>query len=183
METPSSNVRTCVITLEGGRSYKIGLLRGWQFYRELKNGKRVGPYRQPLIIQGNGTLYAERIAWHHVLLKPGVKLVTSGEYRGFTFSRWNKDTHRHEDAEYPPRPPHDANLANAEQTVYAAYIVEPGAKLVFSDNTDYPESLIERRQCSLSTDSTTPLRLLCASPSRPAPPETAPFPARRTWPP
>lgn len=145
METPSSNVRTCVITLEGGRSYKIGLLSGWQFYRELKNGKRGGPYRQPLIIQGNGTLYAERIAWHHVLLKPGVKLVTSGEYRGFTFSRWNKDTHRHEDAEYPPRPPHDANLADAEQTVYAAYIVEPGAKLVFSDNTDYPESLIERR--------------------------------------
>ena len=145
MGTPSSNVRTCVITLEGGRSYKIGLLSGWQFYRELKNGKRGGPYRQPLIIQGNGTLYAERIAWHHVLLKPGVKLVTSGEYRGFTFSRWNKDTHRHEDAEYPPRPPHDANLADAEQTVYAAYIVEPGAKLVFSDKTDYPESLIERR--------------------------------------
>ena len=45
METPSSNVRTCVITLEGGRSYKIGLLSGWQFYRELKNGKRGGPYR------------------------------------------------------------------------------------------------------------------------------------------
>ena len=145
METPSSNVRTRIITLEGGRSYKIGLLRGWQFYRDLKNGKRGGPYRQPLIIQGNGTLYAGRIAWHHVLLKPGVKLVTSGEYRGFTFSRWNKDTHRHEDAEYPPRPPHDANLTNAEQTVYAAYIVEPGAKLVFTDNPDYPESLIDRR--------------------------------------
>ncbi len=51
----------------------------------------------------------------------------------------------HDDAEYPPRPPHDANLTNAEQTVYAAYIVEPGAKLVFTDNPDYPESLIERR--------------------------------------
>lgn len=145
METPSSNVRTRIITLEGGRSYKIGLLSGWKFYWELENGKRGGPYRQPLIIQGNGTLYAERIAWHHVLLKPGVKLVTSGEYHGFTFSRWNKDTHRDEYAEYPPRPPHDANLTNAEQTVYAAYIVEPGAKLVFTDNTDYPESLIERR--------------------------------------
>lgn len=145
METPSSNVRANIITLEGGRSYKIGLLSGWQFYQELKNGKRGGPYRQPLIIQGNGTLYAERIAWHHVLLKPGVKLVTSGEYHGFIFSRWNKDTHRHEDAEYPPRPPHDANLTNAEQTVYAAYIVEPGAKLVFTDNPNYPESLIERR--------------------------------------
>lgn len=145
METPSSNVRANIITLEGGRSYKIGLLSGSQFYRELKNGKRGGPYRQPLIIQGNGTLYAERIVWHHVLLKPGVKLVTSGEYRGFTFSRWNKDTHRDEYAEYPPRPPHDANLTNAEQTVYAAYIVEPGAKLVFTDNTDYPESLIKRR--------------------------------------
>lgn len=145
METPSSNVRTCIITLEGGRSYKIGLLSGSKFYRDLKNGKLGGPYRQPLIIQGNGTLYAERIAWHHVLLKPGVKLVTSGEYHGFIFSRWNKDTHRHEDAEYPPRPPHDANLTNAEQTVYAAYIVEPGAKLVFTDNPDYPESLIDRR--------------------------------------
>lgn len=145
METPSSNVRTRIITLEGGRSYKIGLLSGWEFYRELKNGKRGGPYRQPLIIQGNGTLYAERITCHHVLLKPGVKLVTSGEYHGCTFSRWNKDTHRHERSEYPPRPPHDANLTNAEQTVYAAYIVEPGAKLVFTDNTDYPESLIERR--------------------------------------
>ena len=145
IETPSSNVRTCIITLEGGRSYKIGLLRGWQFYRELENGKQGGPYRQPLIIQGNGTLYAERIAWHHVLLKPGVKLVTSGEYRGFTFSRWNKDKHRNEDVEYPSRPPQNATLTNAEQTVYASYIVEPGAKLVFTDNPNYPESLIERR--------------------------------------
>lgn len=144
METPSSNVRANIITLKGGRSYKIGLLRGWQFYRDLKNGKPGGPYRQPLIIQGNGTLYAERIAWHHVLLKPGVKLVTSGEYHGFTFSRWNKDKHRNEDVEYPSRPPQNATLTNAEQTVYASYIVEPGAKLVFTDNPDYPDSLIER---------------------------------------
>lgn len=138
------NTRTKIITLEGGRTYKTGLLRGWQFYRDLKNGKRGGPYREPLIIQGNGTLYADRIAWHHVQLKPGVKLVTSGEYHGFVFSRWNKDKHRNEDVEYPSRPPQNATLTNAEQTVYATYIVEPGAKLVFTDNPDYPDSLIER---------------------------------------
>lgn len=138
------NTRTKIITLEGGRTYKIGLLRGWQFYRDLKNGKLGGPYREPLIIQGNGTLYADRIAWHHVQLKPGVKLVTSGEYHGFVFSRWNKDKHRNEDVEYPSRPPQNATLTNAEQTVYATYIVEPGAKLVFTDNPNYPESLIER---------------------------------------
>ena len=140
------NTRTQIITLEGGHSYKIGLLRGWQFYRDLKNGKLDGPYREPLIIQGNGTLYADRIAWLHVQLKSGVKLVTSGEYHGFVFSRWNKDKHKDEDVEYPSRPPQNATLTNAEQTVYAAYIVEPGAELVFTDNPSYPESLIDRRQ-------------------------------------
>ena len=139
------NTRTKIITLEGGRTYKIGLLSGWQFYRDLKNGKLDGPYREPLIIQGNGTLYADRIAWHHVQLKSGVNLVTSGEYHGFVSSRWNKDKHKNEDVEYPSRPPQNATLTNAEQTVYAAYIVEPGAKLVFTDNPDYPESLIDRR--------------------------------------
>ena len=133
------------ITLEGGRTYTIGLLSGWQFYRSQKNGKQTGPYREPLVIQGKGTLYADRIAWHQVLLKPGVKLVTSGENHGFVFSRWNEDRHRNEDVEYPTRPPQDANLTNATQTVYAAYIVEKGAKLVFTDNPNYPETLIERR--------------------------------------
>lgn len=94
-----------------------------------------------LIIEGKGTLYADSIAWHHVVLKSGVKLVTSGEYNGFT----HYDASLRQDVEYPVRPSKDANVTNRNDVVYAAYIVEPGAKLVFTDNQNYPESLIERR--------------------------------------
>ena len=43
----------------------------------------------------------------------------------------------------PQFPPKEANTTNMLK--YASYIVEKGAKLVFTDNPDYPESLIERR--------------------------------------
>ena len=83
-------------------------------------------WRGRVTICGNGTLYWPVIRQTQVHLKPGVKLVTSGRYPRAT----------------PPFPPKEATATNMLN--YAAYIVEPGAKLVFTDNPDYPDSLIER---------------------------------------
>jgi hypothetical protein len=41
-------------------------------------------------------------------------------------------------------PPACASFTNA--VGYAAYVVEPGAKLVFTENADYPRALIEMRK-------------------------------------
>lgn len=126
----------CVITLEGGRDYTLAhgqYLKGRKSYLERIDGARgttnLIEQGMPIVIQGSGTLHAPEILWAQVRLKPGVTLVTSGEFSGIE--------------PLPRRPPADANLTNL--TIYSSYIVEKGAKLVFTDNKEYPPSLVERR--------------------------------------
>ena len=115
----------------------------------VKTGHQV---REPVIIQGSGTLRAKKISFAEVHLMPGVELLTSGEYHDFgrpvIKTSIGKNGCPRETIEvelYDARPNRNVNTTNENDLVYAAYIVEPGAKLVFTDNPDYPESLIERR--------------------------------------
>ena len=116
------------INLKDGLSYKIdskSVLYPETLYCGPERG--VVEVRSRMKIRGKGTLYWPEISNAQIHLMPGVKLVTSGRYQR---SR-------------QPLPPKDANVTNG--IYYASYIVEPGAELVFTDNPDYPESLIERR--------------------------------------
>ena len=83
-------------------------------------------------IKGRGTLKCPVIAAAEVHLASGVTLVTSGRYTP------DGDLIKSE------TPPPDASFTNA--IGYAAYVVEPGAKLVFTDNANYPDTLIEMRK-------------------------------------
>ena len=121
-----------VITLENGQSYSLDrqLTTDESYYLgpgKTKSEPNMVHWRGRVSIRGNGTLYWPVIRQTQVHLKPGVKLVTSGRYPRAT----------------PPFPPKEATATNMLN--YASYIVEPGAKLVFTDNPDYPESLIDRR--------------------------------------
>ena len=86
--------------------------------------------RRPIRIQGEGTLKCPDITFCEVHLGPGVKFITSGRFKpdGCNF----KDS----------VPPPDANWDN--HIGYPAYVVEPGAKLIFTENDAYPSSLIRR---------------------------------------
>lgn len=121
-----------VITLKDGLSYSLNrqLTLDESYYLGLGENKsepNMVHWRGRVTIRGNGTLYWPVIRQTQVHLKPGVKLVTSGCYPRAT----------------PPLPPKEATATN--MLTYASYIVEPGAKLVFTDNPNYPESLIDRR--------------------------------------
>lgn len=121
-----------VITLGNGQSYSLDrqLTTDESYYLgpgKTKSEPNMVHWRGRVTIRGNGTLYWPVIRQTQVHLKPGVKLVTSGRYPRAT----------------PPFPPKEATATNMLN--YASYIVEPGAKLVFTDNPDYPESLIDRR--------------------------------------
>lgn len=126
----------CVITLEGGHDYSLANgqhLHGGKSYLEIIEGAsgttNLIEQGMPMVIQGSGTLHAPEILWAQVRLKPGVTLVTSGEFSGIE--------------PLPRRPPADASLTNL--TIYSSYIVEKGAELIFTDNKEYPTSLIDRR--------------------------------------
>lgn len=121
-----------VITLKDGKSYSLDrqLTTDESYYLGPGNTKsepNMVHWRGRVTIRGNGTLYWPEIRFAQVVLEPGVKLVTSGRYPRAT----------------PQLPPIEANVTNMLK--YASYIVEPGAKLVFTDNPHYPESLIERK--------------------------------------
>lgn len=88
--------------------------------------------RRSVSIKGRGTLKCPVIAAAEVHLASGVTLVTSGRYTP------DGDLIKSE------TPPPDASFTNA--IGYAAYVVEPGAKLVFTDNANYPDTLIEMRK-------------------------------------
>lgn len=120
-----------VITLKDGQSYSLDRQLTFEQSYYLGPGKTKSEpnmvhWRGRVTIRGNGTLYWPEIRFAQVVLEPGVKLVTSGRYPRAT----------------PQLPPFEANVTNMLK--YASYIVEPGAKLVFTDNPDYPDSLIER---------------------------------------
>ncbi len=121
-----------VITLKDGQSYSLDrqLTLEESYYLgpgKTKSEPNMVLWRGRVTIRGNGTLYWPEIRFAQVVLEPGVKLVTSGRYPCAT----------------PQLPPFEANVTNMLK--YASYIVEPGAKLVFTDNPHYPESLIERK--------------------------------------
>ena len=86
--------------------------------------------RRPIRIQGEGTLKCPDVTFCEVHLGPGVKFITSGRFKpdGCNF----KDS----------VPPPDANWDN--HIGYPTYIVEPGAKLIFTENDAYPSALIRR---------------------------------------
>ena len=88
--------------------------------------------RRTVAIRGRGTLKCPVIVAAEVHLSSGVTLVTSGMYEP------DGDLIKSE------TPPACASFTNA--VGYAAYVVEPGAKLVFTENADYPRALIEMRK-------------------------------------
>ena len=91
--------------------------------------------RYPIYIQGKGTLKCPDLTFCEVHLGPGVKFITSGRFKpdgyGITESV----------------PPSDADWDN--RIGYPAYVVEPGAELVFTENNAYPTALIRRSDSSL----------------------------------
>ncbi len=87
--------------------------------------------RRRVTIKGRGMLKCPTIVAAEVHVEPEVTLVTSGRYDpDGDLLRWST-------------PPRGATFSNA--TGYAAYIVEKGGELVFTDNENYPESLVLRR--------------------------------------
>ena len=144
--------RGTLITLKNGQTYETEALQGRVTYvntgyNEKLGAKTVREVREPIIIQGRGTLRANTIAYAEVHLMPGVELITSGEYHDFyeTIPIGNYRNRRNRYEQYAVRPSQSASTTNYHDRVYASYIVEPGAKLVFTDNPHYPESLIERK--------------------------------------
>ena len=137
-----------IITLTGGQTYETEVLHGrltcvntgYDEKLGAKTGRRV---REPIIIQGNGTLLANTIAYAEVHLMPGIELVTSGEYRDY-YKRIVTDCKTRWEP-YAVRPGQNASTTNYDDTVYASYIVEPGAKLVFTANPNYPVALITQK--------------------------------------
>jgi len=129
---------TTVITLKDGREYVMKDLYGGPCPVVEKENPSAGPRRagdfvklaKPLVVQGNGTLRVPEISFYQVHLMPGVKLVTSGEYRNPAYGGVSV------------RPPPEASPTNL--VVYASYFVADGAEVVFTDNPDYPKSLIVR---------------------------------------
>ncbi len=91
--------------------------------------KKESSWRRRVVkIVGHGTLKCPTITYAEVHIQSGVTLITSGRYE------IDNSSIPHQ---YPPQ---DSCLTN--NIGYAAYIVEAGAKLTFTDNKNYPPSLI-----------------------------------------
>ena len=84
--------------------------------------------RYPVYIQGKGTLKCPDITFCEVHLGSGGKFITSGRFKpdGYAIKE--------------SAPPPDADWDN--RIGYPAYVVEPGAKLIFTENDAYPSALI-----------------------------------------
>ena len=137
-----------LITLKDGQTYETDVFHGRLTYvitgYDEKLGGNVGRrVREPIIIQGNGTLRADAIAYAEIHLMPGVELITSGEYHDY-YKRIVTDCKTRWEP-YAVRPGQNASTTNYDDTVYASYIVEPGAKLVFTANPNYPVALITQK--------------------------------------
>ena len=120
-------------TLRGGRyTRSIGYRSNPHFKWESKDGKwQPVPYRGCLEIRGKGTLRCPIITGAEVKVGSGVTLMTSGicEPDG----KWRKT----------PLPPPDTQMNDTHYVGYAAYKIEPGGKLIFTDTDSYPQGLIE----------------------------------------
>ena len=101
--------------------------------------RKESSWRRRLVkIIGPGTLKCPVIIAAEVHIPSDVTLITSGRYEIDKPSI---------PCEYPPP---DSSLTNA--IGYAAYVIEPGADLIFTDNAKYPPSLILNDQATHSTD-------------------------------
>ena len=94
--------------------------------------------RRPIRIQGEGTLKCPDVTFCEVHLGPGVKFITSG--------RFKPDGYAIKD----PVPPPDADWDN--HVGYPSYVVEPGARLVFTENAAYPAALIRHSDSGSNSD-------------------------------
>ena len=91
--------------------------------------KKESSWRRRVVkIVGQGTLKCPVISSAEVHVPSGITLITSGKYEVDKSSI---------PFEYPP-----PNTTLTNHVGYAAYVVKPGAKLVFTDNTNYPKTLI-----------------------------------------
>ena len=107
--------------------YPLEMLKNESFWR-----------RRLVKIIGQGTLKCPVVIAAEVHIPSGVTFITSGRYE------INKPSIP---CEYPPP---DSNLTN--NIGYAAYVVEPGAELIFTENKKYPQSLISSRQVASTPD-------------------------------
>ena len=84
--------------------------------------------RCPIYIQGKGTLKCPDISFCEVHLASGVTFITTGRFKpdGYAIKE--------------PVPPPDADWD--KHIGYPAYVIEPGAKLIFTENDAYPSALI-----------------------------------------
>ena len=136
-ESIGDNVVT-LFNLNDGRHYtmpnvmKHGYLANPYHRWETLNGEwQSVPHRAHLEIRGNGTLHCPTITGIEVKICSGVTLITSGicEPDG----KWRKTA----------LPPPDAKMDDTNYVGYAAYKIEPGGKLIFTDTDSYPQGLIE----------------------------------------
>ena len=84
--------------------------------------------RYPIYIKGKGTLKCPDLTFCEVHLASGVTFITTGRFKpdGYAIKE--------------PVPPPDADWDN--RIGYPAYVVEPGARLVFTENNAYPSALV-----------------------------------------
>ena len=94
--------------------------------------------RYPIYIKGKGTLKCPDLTFCEVHLASGVTFITTGRFKpdGYAIKE--------------PVPPPDADWDN--RIGYPAYVVEPGARLVFTENNGYPASLIRHLDSSSHSD-------------------------------
>ena len=95
------------------------------------DGRRQGLIlRSTLIVRGRGVLKCRDIVGANVTIGPGVTLITSGKCRPDKTIRKTEV------------PPPDATADAPAYFGYAAYVVETGGKLIFTDTADYPKGLV-----------------------------------------
>ena len=82
-------------------------------------------------IRGKGTLHCPAITGVEVKICSGATLITSGICK--PDGKWRKTV----------LPPHDAQINDTNYFGYAAYKIEPGGKLIFTDTDSYPQGMIE----------------------------------------
>lgn len=105
----------------------------WYYDMETKTCRYV---RRPLVVVGPGTLKAPLVMGYDVYLVSNVTLVTSGTMPTNTYS-----VRAALNSKYPEgKSPSDSS---GHSLLLPAYHVEPGSRVVFTDNPDYPKGLVQ----------------------------------------
>lgn len=123
-----SNPQRLVITLDGGH-YIQPKMRMRPLVGSVPGNNNL-MRRHPIYIKGKGTLKCPDLTFCEVHLGPDITFITSGRFKpdGCAIKE--------------PVPPPDADWDN--RIGYPSYVVEDGAKLIFTENNDYPSPLIRR---------------------------------------